>query len=169
MAKEDYVRCNSNGTVTAMNRDIIYAMSYSDKKTQAYRHIYFYAAQPAAGYGESNPAMLGNEDKTNTVLWLSFEEAQTQLTMKAERAAVMTAQILYKRTRDDKGSWALSKRLLEQWRKENAVRRALTEQALVRAVVSDTKKVAILTEAIKRIVTDQAAAAPILDYLKQLS
>ncbi|KAK6820822.1 hypothetical protein PG990_012803 [Apiospora arundinis] len=166
-AHNGFVSNNANGTVTAVNRDIIYAMSYGDKKTQAYRHIYFYAAQPAeAGIREPDAARLSDEDKSNRARWFGIEEARKRLTMKAERAAVITAQILYERTRCNEGWWALSNELLEKWKKENSVRRLLMNQALAQAVVSDAKKAAILTAAIKEIVPNEAAR--ILEPLKQL-
>ncbi|KAK8016130.1 NUDIX hydrolase domain-containingprotein [Apiospora rasikravindrae] len=165
-----FVRQNENGTVTAVNRDVLYAMSYDDKKTGAHRHIYFYAAQPALGDGEPDAALLSGEDRTNKVHWFGFEEARRKLTMRAEREAVIAAQILYRRTRDNKEWWDLSKELLEKWKKNNAARRVLTGQPLARAVASDPGKAAILAEAIKKIVPDGGveAAALALDYLKRL-
>ncbi|KAK8061395.1 NUDIX hydrolase domain-containingprotein [Apiospora phragmitis] len=166
-----FVSQNENGTVTAVNRDIIYAMSYDDKKTQAHRHIYFYAAQPAEGNGEPDAAMLSDEDKTNKVRWFGFEEARKKLTMRAERAAVITAQILYKKTRGNDEWWALSNTLLQKWKRDNFVRRVLMGQSLARTVTSDPGKAAILADAIKKIVPDEGdeAAALILDSLKQLT
>ncbi|KAK8075077.1 hypothetical protein PG997_009740 [Apiospora hydei] len=155
------VRQNENGTVTAVNRDVVYAMSYDDKKTGAHRHIYFYAP---------DAARLGDEDRTNRVRWLGFEEARRMLTMRAEREAVAAAQILYARTRGNGDWWDLSRALLEKWKRNEAARRVLTGLPLARAVASDPRKAAILAEAIRKIVPDggDEAAALALDYLERL-
>lgn len=177
-AAEDvgFVRQNvENDTVTSVNRDVVYAMSYGDKKTRAHRHVYFYAAQPADGDGESDAARLGDEDKTNKVRWFGFEEARRRLTMRAERAAVIATQILYERTRGGSNSSSpeacgLSDRLLQKWERDERVRRLSWAKPLARAVAADERKATLLAEAIKKIVPDRdlAAAALILDSLKHL-
>lgn len=167
-------RQNENDTVTSVNRDIVYAMSYDDKKTRAHRHVYFYAAQPAGGDGdgESDAARLSDEDKTNEVRWFGFEEARKRLTMRAERAAVITVQILYERTRDsasNPGARSESDRLLQKWEKDDEVRRLSWAVPLARAVAEDESKAAVLAEAIKTIVPgENQAVARILDSLKHL-
>ncbi|KAK7985240.1 hypothetical protein PG988_002862 [Apiospora saccharicola] len=167
---------DESDTVASVNRDIVYAMSYDDKKTRAHRHVYFYAAQPADGDGESDAMRLSDEDKTNKVRWFGFEEARKRPTMRAERAAVIAAQILYERTRGSNGSssnletrdW--SDRLLQKWEKDDEVRRLSWAKPLARAVAADKEKAALLAEAIREIVRDRdlAAVARILDSLKHL-
>ncbi|KAK8008882.1 NUDIX domain-containing protein [Apiospora marii] len=173
----ELVRRNlDNETITSVNRDVVYAMSYDDKKTGAHRHVYFYAAQPARGDGESDAARLSDEDKTNKVRWFGFKEARKRLTMKAERAAVITTQILYERTRDshnssssDPGARNLSDRLLQKWEKDDEVRRLSWAKPLARAVADNEGNAVLLAEAIKKILPDgDQAVERILNSLKHL-
>ncbi|KAK7962559.1 uncharacterized protein PG986_003384 [Apiospora aurea] len=124
----------------------------------------------ARGDGEPDAARLGDEDRTNGVRWLGFEEARRTLTMRAEREAVAAAQILYARTRGNGGWWDLSRALLKKWKRNEAARRVLTGRPLARAVASDPGKAAILAEAIRKIVPDggDEAAALALEYLERL-